>query len=203
MSPRLQIEPDVGYRQKMVSLLQRERGGKFLIIQTEPLFFECDDLQCPGVIISAVYTPRLGGLELLALLKMREANLPVVLISDSNDVAHAVCAMRSGAADYLLKTTALDCLVKTVSEVLDTYIKKLSQDEDITEFKENLHSLTARERKVLELISDGLISKEISELLSISLKTVEAHRTNIHSKFGIDRMSKIVYQFIRVRRDFE
>ena len=125
------------------------------------------------------------------------------MISDLNDVALAVRAMKSGAADYLLKTTALDCLVKTVSQVISAYIEKLSQDVEIAKFKENLHTLTAREREVLELISDGLISKEISELLGITLKTVEHHRANIHSKFGIDRMSKIVYHFIRVKRDFE
>ena len=196
------VDPDGGYRQKTVSLLRRE-GWKVFDYPDGASFLKCDDLQRPGMIISAEYTPQLGGLELLSILKMREVDLPVVLISDSNDVAHAVCAMKSGAADYLLKTTALDCLVKTVSEVIDVYIEKLSQDVEIAKFKENLHTLTAREREVLELISDGLISKEISELLGITLKTVEHYRARIHAKFGIDMMSKIVYHFIRVRRDFE
>ena len=196
------VDPDPEYRQKTVSLLQGE-GWEVSAYLHGASLLRCDDLQRPGMIISAEYTPHLGGLELLSILKMREIDFPVVMISDRNDVALAVRAMKSGAADYLLKTTALDCLVKTVSEVIDAYIEKLSQDVERAKFKENLHTLTAREREVLELISDGLISKEISELLGITLKTVEHHRANIHSKFGIDRMSKIVYHFIRVRRDFE
>lgn len=196
------VDPDGGYRQTMASLLRRE-GWEVSPHPNVASLLRDDDLLRPGIIISAVCSPYVGGLELLSVLKKREIDLPVVFVSDSSDVAQAVSAMKLGAADYLLKSAPLDFLVDTVSELLDIYIAKLLENAEIAEIKVNLQSLTAREREVLELFSCGLTTKEVARILGIAPKTVESHRCSIHTKFGIDKMSRIIYQFMRVRRDFK
>ena len=65
------VDPDVGYRQKTVSLLQRD-GWEVSAYPHGASLLRCDDLNRPGMIISAEYTPHLGGLELLSILKMRD-----------------------------------------------------------------------------------------------------------------------------------
>lgn len=52
--------------------------------------------------------------------------------------------------------------------------------------------MTAREREILQLIVDGHSNREISNLLSISIRTVEAHRQNLFRKFDVDNIVKLV-----------
>jgi two-component system nitrate/nitrite response regulator NarL len=63
---------------------------------------------------------------------------------------------------------------------------------------ENPHGLTAREREVLQLIAEGYSTRQIAEILSISVKTVQAHRTNLMSKLDLhDRADLIKYAIQR------
>src|SRR5208282_2050635 len=108
----------------------------------------------------------------------------------------AICA---GASGYLLKTSPVDRIVESIHEalaggapmtsrvassVLQMFSKLAKPKQD--------YGLTAREQKILELITQGLIKKEIADSLSLSYHTVDTHLRNIYTKLHVHNRSGAV-----------
>ena len=115
--------------------------------------------------------------------------------------------LNAGANGYLVKETAFQDLISAIKavykneafmspsiskKVINSYIKKAQDDEEQT-----CEILTTREREILQLIAEGHSSKKIAELLFISPKTVETHRTHIMDKLNIHNRTGLIKYAIR------
>jgi two-component system response regulator FixJ len=136
-------------------------------------------------IVSDVRMPRMSGIEMQQELRRRGVGLPLVFVTAHGDVPQAVEAMRNGAANFIEKPFDPATLVHALQAALDRSAMRGSQSTQ-------LERLTPRERQVLELVVAGKLNKTIADVLGISIKTVELHRSNLMGKLGARNVAELI-----------
>ena len=134
----------------------------------------------------------MSGLELQDKLIERKSPLPVVFITGHGDVSMAVTTMKKGAIDFIekpFKENELQALVEKMLAVARVAYKDASNQKTNQGL---LNKLTGRERQVLERIVAGRLNKQIADDLTISIKTVEAHRANIMEKLNVSTVADLL-----------
>jgi DNA-binding NarL/FixJ family response regulator len=148
--------------------------------------------------------PRLDGLRASRDLVLEHAGLRVLILSMHDNEQYFFEALRAGASGYVLKSAADRDLVAACRAVMrgEPFIYPAALGALVRAFVEGgagtlegrLSPLTPREIEVVKLIAEAHSSREIADLLSISLKTVERHRENILDKLGLrDRVELTRY----------
>jgi two-component system response regulator FixJ len=145
-----------------------------------------------GIVVTDVRLPGLNGVELIEGLKKRGLNLPVIVITAYADVALAVSAMKQGAVDLLEKPFNPSTLVNTVQQAFAGASEKGEGVIPAQAVRQNLSSLTAREKDVLQELIKGKTNKAIAAELGISQRTVEVHRASIMKKTEAGSLSALV-----------
>jgi two-component system response regulator FixJ len=149
----------------------------------------------PGCIIMDVRLPGMSGLELLEQLKIQKIHIPAIVVTGYGDIQMATRAMKCGAKDFILKPFNDQCLLETVQKCLMN-----SQDMNwIDTINERIRSLTERECQVLHLIIEGKLNKQIADELSISISTVEAHRSNIMHKMQAKNLAQLIRFYLEAQ----
>ena len=146
----------------------------------------------PDVILVDVELPGLNGVDAVKRIRAISPSTRVVMLTvfdDHDKIFKAVCA---GASGYLLKTSPMEKIIESVREaytggapmtprvarsVLGMFASASLPHQD--------YGLTAREQNILELMTRGLIKKEIADNLAISYHTVDTHLRNIYSKLHV------------------
>jgi FixJ family two-component response regulator len=158
----------------------------------------------PGCLLLDIRMPAMSGLDLQAELHKRRIRLPIVFLTGHGDVPMAVKALKAGAVDFIQKPLEEHRLVVAVMNALKFGAKEPSINNSAA--VERLRTLSDREREVLQRIIDGKSSREIADELSISIKTVEFHRSNIREKLcvsGLPELFRLVFQRQGEIRRFE
>jgi len=145
-----------------------------------------------GCLILDVRMPGLSGPELQKLLNERRCSLPIIFITAHGTVPTAVRAIQSGAVDFIMKPfNNIDLL-----ERIDQCVERAKQDAASRTQEDVLHkrlaALTPREREVMEHVVAGKPNKRIAADLSLSIKTVEAHRAKIMQKMQAHSLAELV-----------
>ncbi len=160
----------------------------------------------PDVVILDIAMPRLSGLEALKSLRSQHPGVKTILLSVRADAPVIQSAVSLGADGYLLKNAGRGEIPAAIHEVMrgGCYFSPPVTREIIDQLREPRHPrddpfshLSGRERQVLRLIAEGLSAKEIAALLSISTKTVEAHRTSLMRKLGVRKATELVRYAVR------
>jgi FixJ family two-component response regulator len=141
----------------------------------------------------------MSGIELHDELLRRGQDLPLIFMTGHGDVPMAVARMKLGAVDFLEKPFDDQQLRRTVAAALEHAVARRSEVHQREHNQTLLARLTPRERQVLDLIASGRLNKQIADDLSISIKTVEAHRANIMDKFEVRTMADLMRKFLAAR----
>ncbi len=159
----------------------------------------------PDVCVLDITMPELNGLEAAKQIKETLPKCAIIILSMHNDKGYVSKSLQAGALGYLLKNSAFQELEAALHSVLagrvflspdindlvvDDYIDRLT-------LAKNESPLTTREREIVQLVAEGHSSKQISEILSISVKTVEVHRRNIMAKMNFQSMADLTRYAIR------
>ena len=134
----------------------------------------------------------MSGLELQEQLLSLAIPMPISFITGHGDVSMAVTTMKKGAVDFIekpFKETELQALVEKMLAVARLAYKDASNQKTNQGL---LNKLTGRERQVLERIVAGRLNKQIADDLTISIKTVEAHRANIMEKLNVNTVADLL-----------
>jgi len=148
----------------------------------------------PDVIVTDISMPRLSGIEATRRLKAGGSCSKIIFLTMHMDVEVAAEAFRAGASGYVLKHSATQILSYAIWEALKgrqfvspriaenvkLNVMASSQRRDGSAIR-----LTSREREVLQLVAKGHTIRVISDLLKITTRTVEFHKTNIMDKLGL------------------
>jgi FixJ family two-component response regulator len=136
--------------------------------------------------------PGMSGLELQEQLLSLAIPMPISFITGHGDVSMAVTTMKKGAVDFIekpFKENELQALVEKMLAVARLAYKDASNQKTNQGL---LNKLTGRERQVLERIVAGRLNKQIADDLTISIKTVEAHRANIMEKLNVSTVADLL-----------
>jgi len=139
-----------------------------------------------------VRMPGMSGLELQEQLLSLAIPMPISFITGHGDVSMAVTTMKKGAVDFIekpFKENELQALVEKMLAVARLAYKDASNQKTNQGL---LNKLTGRERQVLERIVAGRLNKQIADDLTISIKTVEAHRANIMEKLNVSTVADLL-----------
>jgi DNA-binding NarL/FixJ family response regulator len=162
----------------------------------------------PDVVLMDIAMPLLNGLEATRQIKRECPQVNVLILTMHENEEYIRQVLASGAMGYILKDAAARELLEAIhavqrgEAVLSPAITRLVIENYLRwgdlQKEDNPHGLTQREREVLQLIAEGYSTRQIAEILSISVKTVQAHRTNLMSKLDLhDRGDLIKYAIQR------
>lgn len=140
------------------------------------------------------------GIELVEKLTADKKDVLFTLLAGHADAPAAVKAMQENVLDFLLKPASAKSLLGLVARAYAQYYD-VDWDfvgEDLDDIEDSLKRLTTREQEVLDLLVDGLSSRDIGSQLGVFTKTVEAHRARINDKMRSDDLAHLVRMVLAV-----
>jgi DNA-binding NarL/FixJ family response regulator len=161
----------------------------------------------PDIVVMDISMPDLNGMDATRLILEENPGLKVVALSMHSDRQYVDGMLRAGVSGYLLKDCAAGELIQCIHIVradriclspgiagflVDQYLRK-----DRCDPPDAGPQLSDREREVLQLIAEGRSTRDIADLLHISVKTVETHRKNIMQKAGLHSVAELTKLAIR------
>jgi DNA-binding NarL/FixJ family response regulator len=152
----------------------------------------------PDIVLLDLNMPDLSGLETLPLIKNRNPNIKVLILTAHTEIKYIEEVKEKGADGFLVKNISLDELNTAISKVFNG--EKYFYDKNGKEyFPENSirPELSERERQILTMLLAELTTKDIAERLSLSVRTVDTHRENIKKKFNVTSMVALVKAAIK------
>jgi FixJ family two-component response regulator len=155
-------------------------------------FLRRDGLSRPACILLDLNMPEINGLELQQLLHERGMTIPIVFLTGAGTVSHAVSALQAGAADFIEKPFSEDELLERIGKALESDRAAIQRDSETTLLREKVETLTAREKQVLVLLTQGQSNKLIARKLDLSPRTVEGYRARITEKLEVKAVADLV-----------
>ena len=186
------VDDDEGLRQAIEFLLDTA-GLTAKTFASGQAFLEYYRPQMRGCMLLDIRMPDISGLDFQEKIRERNIKLPVILISAHGTIPMAVRAMRDGAFDFIEKPFDDEFLLKRIREAISFDIDQRAGDQKVNEAKEQLISLTAREKQVMAYVVVGKLNKQIAAELGISAKTVENHRAHLMEKMGVKGLAELVH----------
>jgi DNA-binding NarL/FixJ family response regulator len=159
----------------------------------------CKQLR-PDVVLLDINLPGMNGLHAVPLIRKYAPVTKIIGVSLHTQISYAKRMMQSGASGYITKNSTREEMMKAIIEVIDgkkyicREIKNTIANNLINEENQlqNINTLSVREMEIVQLISQGLSSKEIADQKYISVKTVEVHRYNILRKLNLKNAASLV-----------
>jgi two-component system, NarL family, response regulator NreC len=196
------------------------RAGLRLVVSQQPDFVVAGEAENgrqavalaeqlkPDIVVMDIKMPDLNGIE--ACQQIREAlpDTQVVMLSMHSDEAYVLRALKAGARAYLLKDSAEADLARAIRAaaegksffspavgkvLLEDYMRKLQR----TGAEDSYELLSPREREILQLVAEGKSSKEIANLLNLSVYTVETHRAKLMEKLSLRNVPELILYAVR------
>ncbi|WP_374394874.1 response regulator transcription factor [Tabrizicola sp.] len=184
MTPPVYLVDDDDAVREAIGLLLRTVGLEVRSFASPDAFLASLATLAPGCLILDIRMPVMSGLKLQQALRDRGVTWPTVIISGHGDIEACRRAFRNGAIDFLSKPVDEEDLIDAIRKGHDALERNSRQAAETAEARELLSRLTPREAEVLDMIARGLTTRQISEALELSARTVDSHRAAIAAKFG-------------------
>jgi DNA-binding NarL/FixJ family response regulator len=162
----------------------------------------------PDVVVLDIGMPSLNGIEAARQIRAEVVDARIVMLSMHSDEGYVLRALKAGATAYLLKDSAEADLARAIRAaaegksffspavgrvLLEDYVRKLER----TGGEDSYDLLTPREREVLQLVAEGKSSKEIANLVNLSVNTVETHRARVMQKLSLKGVPELILYAVR------
>lgn len=151
-----------------------------------------------GCVITDVRMPDLSGMELLTRMRERGDWRPIILLTAHGDVSMATKALKLGALDFIEKPFANEQLLDAVRQALAVHADRRAEQIEVASIRERFESLTVRQRETMQLLVQGMATKEIANHLDISPRTVEAYRAWVMTKMNAKSIADLVRMALRM-----
>ncbi|AMO56061.1 LuxR family transcriptional regulator [Endozoicomonas montiporae] len=152
----------------------------------------------PDLILLDLHMPGAHGFSGLIFLRGHYPEVPVAIVSATEDQQVIQRAMQHGANGFIPKSSPLDTLKEAITHVLDGEVwlpgsaAGLSTPQATHDIEQKLASLTPQQFRVLGMISEGMLNKQIAYDLEVSEATIKAHVTAIFKKLGVRNRTQAV-----------
>jgi DNA-binding NarL/FixJ family response regulator len=168
----------------------------------------------PDMAVVDISLKETSGMELIKDLKAQYPNIPVLALSMHDESLYAERALRAGARGYIMKAEATEKVILAIRKVLsgEIYISDTMASKMMRKFIDGskdinvspVESLSDRELEVFQLIGKGYGTRQISERLFLSIKTIETYRAHIKEKLGLSDAAELLQyaiQWVNSRSD--
>lgn len=153
----------------------------------------------PDVFVLDINMPGIGGLETIRRIKAYDEKAHILVFSMHSNEIMIQRALEAGALGYLTKQGGMGQMVQAVQQVAQgrmyidaDHVTSLAQHKLSDSTTDPVRVLSAREFQLFKLLAEGHSVAEIAEMLSISVKTVGVHHTNIMKKLNISNANQLV-----------
>jgi DNA-binding NarL/FixJ family response regulator len=150
----------------------------------------------PDILVCDIQLPGLNGIEIIQRVKTELPSMRVLAVSGVFNISRIKRVLMTKPDGIIEKASGLAVMEKALHAVASgqvfyspEIIRKMPELLTATEHDGDLESLTPREREVLQLIAEGLTTKEIAEKLFISVRTADVHRSNIMNKLNVHNVA--------------
>lgn len=149
--------------------------------------------QQPDVILMDMNLPDTNGIDLCKLVKASYPKVFVVALTINNQPGIINKMIEIGASGYVLKDAAKHEIIDAVKSVMNGQIFYSHSAASAMRKPDNsLPSLTRREKEILELIADGMTNQQIADKIFVTTTTVDSHRKNMLTKFGVKNTAALI-----------
>lgn len=161
----------------------------------------------PDMVIVDISLRDINGIELIKKIRVRDETLPILVLSMHDESLYTERALRAGANGYIMKQEASDQVVRAIRQVLsgEIYVsdrvgskllRKIIHGRP-TAIDSPIDKLSDRELEVFRLIGRGYRTRQIAEMLRLSVKTVESYREHIKQKMGFRDATELLQHAIQ------
>jgi FixJ family two-component response regulator len=192
------VDDDDGVRESIAALVHA-MGLSSEQFDSGRAFLEWFDDSRAGCVLLDVRLPHHSGLDVQRRLNEAACAPPVIMMSGHADVSVAVRAMKAGAIDFLSKPFAEQALWDAIQRAveIDTASRARLATRDAVETR--LRALSDKECEVLELLSEGMLNKQIAARLNVSVRTVGLRRSAILKKMEVRSIRQLLQELIHAR----
>ena len=183
-----------------LSMFLETSGFSVRTFSSAEAFLEYADVTMDGVMLLDQRMTGMTGLELQAELAKRGIVLPIIFITGHGDVQMSVKAIKGGALDFLEKPFSNQELLNSVREAFSLADASRKQRNQMTALRYSFDSLTTREREVLEHVIAGQSNRHMADLLGVSDRTIEVHRSRVMKKMGADSLPDLVRKYAMLNK---
>ena len=148
--------------------------------------------EMPACLLLDVRLPGISGLDFQSRLAKLGIDLPVVMMTGHGDIPMSVQAMKAGAVDFLPKHFRDQDLLDAVAAALERSVAKAAKDRNLHDLRIRFETLSAREREVMDHVTQGRLNKQVAGDLVLSEVTVKAHRGAAMRKMGARTLADLV-----------
>ncbi|MCR5858366.1 response regulator transcription factor [Mesorhizobium sp. J428] len=181
----------------------------------DPEILEAGDFETARAIVAAnddldlilldLAMPGVSGLSGLVALRGIQAGVPVVIVSAHDDPETIRRALSLGASGFISKSSSMEHIRTAISTVLAGGIWSpedidlgVEADPEISDLIQRLQSLTPQQSRVLSMLAEGLLNKQIAYELGVSEATIKAHVSAVLQKLGVDSRTQAVIQLSKI-----
>jgi FixJ family two-component response regulator len=175
------VDDDEDMRVSMQRVLKTV-GLRAELFATPQDFLQRNIPDAPSCLVLDVRLPGMGGLEVQHKLIEAGINIPIIFITAHGDIPMTVKAMKSGAVEFLTKPFRHQELLDAIQQALQRDQLSRRHRNEIAELQQRYKGLTARERKVMDLVVSGMQTKQIASVLGTSEITAAVHRGHVMHK---------------------
>ena len=156
----------------------------------------------PQLVLMDLSMPVINGTDAIRVIKQRSPEIKIIVLTVHKSEEYVRATLDAGADGYVLKDDTSNDLLTSIKNVqkgkiylspgiCDKVINGYLNHPDKVRSVRSWNQLTLREREVLKLIAEGSKNREIADCLSVSIKTVEKHRSNLMKKLDLHGVSKL------------
>jgi FixJ family two-component response regulator len=177
------IDDDAQVRASLANLC-RSVSLKVETFSSTDEFLQRDRPNTPACLVLDVRFPGSAPSGLDFQRKLVDANnpLPIIFITGHGDVPMSVQAMKHGAVEFLMKPVREQELLDAIRNGFELDRRRRAEEKVLVSLRTRFELLTARERKIMELVTRGLLNKQVAAELGLSEVTVKVHRGHVMQK---------------------
>jgi two-component system, NarL family, response regulator NreC len=161
----------------------------------------CDEL-LPDIVLTDIEMREMNGIETARQIHAAHPQTKVIMLSMYGEGQYVREALRAGASGYVLKHDAFTELLTAIravaggkrylsAQLADVVVDDYVRGHDGNQTPSDLDKLSAREREILQMVAEGHSSPQIAAALHISIRTVDAHRSNVMQKLSIHSIASL------------